>query len=86
VKAIARRQRRLAYQLGPEDGKRLLLVVCPAGSEEVLDIDRCIQILDDCEFLTHGMGLVYLGSIPRGLNADKLEQHLRVHGAVISLF
>jgi hypothetical protein len=85
VKAIARRLRRLEDQFGPADGKpRHLLVVCNAGWGLALDRDTCIQVLDECGFLpAHGLGLVNLGEIPEGLNAEETERFLRENAAEI---
>jgi hypothetical protein len=87
LKAIATRLRRLEDRFGPEDGKpRLILVVCPARWGLALDQDTCIQILDECGFLPTGpVGVINLGKIPVGLNADELEQYLREHGAGLRL-
>lgn len=88
MKTIHSRLRRLEDRFGLANGEpRLLLVVCPAGAEEVLDIDRCIQILDDCGSLpTHGPVLVDLMKlkIPLGLTENELEQHLREHVAELT--
>src|SRR4029077_11465518 len=46
-----------------------------------------IQILSECGFLPTGpVGLVNLGQIPDGLNAEELERFLRKHGAEIRGF
>ena len=69
------------FGLGPET-KQLLLVVTAAGRGLALDQDRCIQILRECGFLPTGpVGVVNLGQIPEGLNADELEGVLRKDGA-----
>ena len=44
--------------------------------------DRCVQILRECGFLPTGpVGVVNLGDIPEGLNAEELERFLRKNGA-----
>ena len=83
MKAISERLRKLESQfgLGPET-EQLLLVVCGAGWGLALDKDRCIRILRECGHLPTGpVGLVNLGQIPDGLDADELERYLREHGA-----
>ena len=85
MKAISKRLCKLESQfgLGPET-EQLLLVVTAAGKALALDQDRCIQILRECGFLPTGpVGLVNLGEIPDGLNAEELERFLREDGADI---
>ena len=85
MKAISKRICRLESQfgLGPET-EQLLLVVTAAGRVLALDQDRCTQILRECGFLPTGpVGLVNLGQIPDGLNAEELERFLRKDGADI---
>ena len=84
MKIIDSRLRKLEDQFGTGDGKpRLLLVACKAGWGLALDIDACIQILDECGFLPAGsVGLVSLIGIPKGLNAG---QTLRVGSATFPL-
>ena len=67
------------------DGKpRILLVVCKAGWRLALDMDRCVEILDECGSLPTGpVGLVSLLGIPEGLNAGQTERFLREHGAAL---
>lgn len=38
---------------GPAGGPRLLLVVCKAGWGLALDLDTCVQILEDCKDIAH---------------------------------
>jgi hypothetical protein len=46
--------------------------------------DACIQTLDQCGFLPTGpVGLVDLGNIPDGLDAEETERFLRDNGAEI---
>ena len=83
MKAISKRLCKFEnrFGLGPE-AEQLLLVVTAAGRALALDHDRCIQILRECEVLPTGpVGLVDLGQIPDGLNAEELERFLREHGA-----
>jgi hypothetical protein len=55
------------------DKPTLLLVVTSADRVLALDQDRCIQILRECGYLPTGpIGLVNLGQIPVGLNAEDL--------------
>ena len=83
MKTIDRRIGKLEHQFGTAAGKpQLLLVVCRAGWGLALDQGRCIQILRECGFLPTGpVGLVNLGQIPDGLNAEELERFLRENGA-----
>lgn len=83
MKAISERLCRLESRLGLGPGtEQLLLVVTAAGRELALDQDGCIQILRECGFLPTGpVGLVNLGQIPDGLNAQELEKFLRENGA-----
>jgi hypothetical protein len=85
MKIIESRLRRLEDQLGTGDGKpRLLLVVCKAGWGLALDVDTCVQILDECGSLPTGpVGLVSLIGIPEGLNAGQTERFLQEHGAAL---
>jgi hypothetical protein len=83
VTTIARRLQELerGFGLGPET-EQLLVVVTAAGRGLALDHDRCIQILRECGFLPTGpVGVVNLGQIPDGLNAEELERFLRRDGA-----
>ena len=60
------------------------MVVTTAGRGLALDQDRCVQILRESGFLPTGpVGVVNLGDIPQGLNADELERFLREDGADI---
>ena len=86
MNAVARRIDKLEERFGTADGKsRILVVVVPAGLGLALDQDRCIAILDECGFLpTRGVGVVDLGKIPKGLNAEELERFLsRLEGGPI---
>ena len=57
-------------------------MVTQAGRRLALDQDRCMQILGECGFLPTGpVGVVDLGKIPRGLNAEEVVRFLREHGA-----
>jgi hypothetical protein len=83
VRTIARRLRRLedGFGLGPEP-EQLLMVVTAADRGLALDQDRCVQILRESGFLPTGpVGVVNLGDIPNGLNAEALERFLRKNGA-----
>ena len=83
MRTISRRLQRLkeGLGLGPES-EQLLLVVTAADRGLALDQDRCIQILRECGFLPTGpVGVVNLGDIPEGLNAEELERFLRKNGA-----
>lgn len=60
---------------------RLLLAVSKAGWGLALDMDACIQILDECGFLpTAPVGLVNFIGIPDCLNAEQTERFLRGNG------
>ena len=85
MKAISKRICKLESRLGLGPGtEQLLLVVTAAGRVLALDQDRCVQILRECGFLPTGpVGLVNLGEIPDGLNAEELERFLRKDGAEI---
>ena len=85
MRTIARRLQRLEQEfgLGPET-EQLLMVVTAAGKRLALDQDRCVQILRESGFLPTGpVGVVNLGAIPEGLNAEDLERFLRKDGAEI---
>ena len=84
MRTIARRLQRLESQFGLGPTEQLLLVVTAAGRRLALDQDRCIQILRERGFLPTGpVGVVNLGQIPDGLNAEELETFLREDGADI---
>jgi len=85
MKIIESRLRKLEDQLGICDGKpRILLVACKAGWGLALDMDRCVEILDECGSLPTGpVGLVSLLGIPEGLNAGHTERFLRENGAAL---
>jgi hypothetical protein len=79
VRTIARRLQKLeeGFGLGPES-EQLLMVVTAADRGLALDQDRCIQILRESGSLPTGpVGVVNLGDIPQGLNAEELERFLR---------
>ena len=83
MRTIARRLQKLerGFGLGPEP-EQLLMVVTTAGRGLALDQDRCVQILRESGFLPTGpVGVVDLGDIPKGLNAEELETFLRKNGA-----
>jgi hypothetical protein len=84
VRTIARRLQKLerGFGLGPGT-EQLLMVVTTAGKRLALDPDRCVQILSECGLPTGPVGLVNLGQIPDGLNAEELETFLREDGADI---
>jgi hypothetical protein len=85
VRTIARRLQKLerGFGLGPET-ETLLMVVTAADRGLALDQDRCIQILRECGLLPTGpVGVVNLGQIPDGLNAEELKRFLREDGAEI---
>ena len=55
MKITDRRLAKLEDQFGTGHGKpRLLLVACDAGWGRALDVDTCIQILDECGSLPTG--------------------------------
>jgi hypothetical protein len=85
MKAISKRLCRLESRFGLGPGtEQLLLVVTAAGRGLALDQDRCIQILRESGFLPTGpVGVVNLGEIPDGRNAEELERFLRKDGAEI---
>jgi hypothetical protein len=85
MRTVARRIAKLEDRFWPGKGKpQLLLVVTAAGRVLALDQERCIQILRECGSLPTGpVGLVNLGEIPDGLNAEELEKFLRKDGAEI---
>ena len=84
MKTIDRRIRKLEDRFGLGNGKPpLLLVLTAAGRGLALDEDTCVRILRECGFLPTGpVGVVNLGVIPKGLNAEELERFLRKDGAV----
>jgi hypothetical protein len=83
MKTIDRRIRKIEERFLPANDKpTLLLVVTSADRVLALEQDRCIQILRECGYLPTGpIGLVNLGQIPVGLNAEELERYLREDGA-----
>ena len=84
MKTLGRRLHKLEDHFWPADGKRqrILLILCRAGFELALDTNTCVQILDECGFLsTDQVGLVNLSDIPNGLSAMELERYLRENGA-----
>jgi hypothetical protein len=85
MRTVARRIAKLEDRFLPGNGKpQLLLVVTAAGRVLALDQDRCMQILRECGHLPTGpVGVVNLGQIPDGLNAEELERYLRKDGAEI---
>jgi len=85
MKIIESRLRNLEDQLGAGDGKPLiLLVACKAGWGLALDMETCVQILDECGSLPTGpVGLVSLLGIPEGLNAGQTERFLRENGMAL---
>jgi hypothetical protein len=55
-----------------------LWVLTKPGCEFALDLDRCVQILDECGFLpTARFGVLDFCGIPDGLSAEELEKFLR---------
>jgi hypothetical protein len=61
---------------------QVILRVMRADRELALSSDECVQILRECHYLPVGpCGVVDLGHIPDGLNAEELERYLRKHGA-----
>jgi hypothetical protein len=88
MNAVARRIDKLEERFGTADGKpRILVVVTRGGAGLALDQDTCIEILDGCGFLpARGVGVVDLGKIPNGLNAEGLETFLRENAAEICNF
>jgi hypothetical protein len=64
-------------------GLAYLLVLCEAGSEDVLNMDRRIQILGEGGFLPTGpgIGVVNLLDIPDNLRPKEVEAFLRENGA-----
>ena len=85
MKIIESRLRKLEDQLGTGDGKPwILLVACKAGWGLAIDMDTCVQILDERGSLPAGpVGLVSLLGIPEGLNAGQTERFLRENGAAL---
>lgn len=77
-----RRLSKLEDQFGTGSRKPwLLLVLCQAGWGLALDMDTCIQILDECGFLPSvPVGLVNFMNIPKGMNAEQTERFLQEHG------
>ncbi len=64
--------------------REFYLVVCKTGWGLALDMDTCVQILDECGSLPTGpVGLVSLLGIPEGLNAGHTERFLRENGAAL---
>jgi hypothetical protein len=84
MKTVDRRLCKLEDQFGTGGRKpRLLLVACKAEWGLALDMDACIQILDECGFLpTVPVGLVTFISIPEGLNAEQTARFLMGNGSL----
>ena len=60
------------------------MVVRSAGLRLAVEQDRCLEILRECGFLPTGpCGVVNLGKISPGLNAEETERFLRDDGAEI---
>jgi len=83
MKTLTRRLCKLEDQFGIGSGKpQLLVVLCRSGQGLALGSDRCIQVLRECGSLRAGpIGVVNLGNIPQGLNAEQTEKFLRENGA-----
>ena len=82
MQTVIRRLAKLEDQFGAGNRKpRLLLVLCKAGWGLALDVDACLQILDECRSLPTGpVGLVNFMNIPKGMNAEQTERFLQEHG------
>ena len=83
MRTIARRLQRLeeGFGWGPET-EQLLMVVTAADRGLALDEDTCVRILRESGFVPTGpVGVVNLGVVPKGLNAEELETFLREDGA-----
>jgi hypothetical protein len=84
VRTALKRIAKLEHRFGTVDGPRLLLVVCKAGWGLPLDLETCVQILEDCGALpTSSVGVVNLLDIPEGLSARQTETFLRENGAAL---
>ena len=79
MRTITKRIGKLKDQLLPGNGQPLRLwVLTKPGCEFALDLDRCVQILDECGFLpTVRFGVLNFCGIPDGLSAGELEKFLR---------
>jgi hypothetical protein len=87
MKAIGGRIRKLEHRLCAGGAKPIIWVVTNAAVNLALDDERCVEILDACGFLPSGpFGVVHLGGIPDGLNAEELEDYLRTNAAQASGF
>jgi hypothetical protein len=86
MRTVTRRIDKLEDRLGIGTGKPgLLIVASAAGDGRALDVDACMNILQECGFVPTGPGInmVDLLHLPNGLNAEELEKFLREHGAEI---
>jgi hypothetical protein len=83
MNAIRKRLCKIENQLGVGSGiEHKLWVIIMAGQELAIDTDSCIEILRECDFLPSArFGVVNLGVIPEGLNANDTERFLRERGA-----
>jgi len=79
MRTITRRIGRLKDRLLPCNAQPLRIwVLTKPGCEFALDLDRCVQILDECGSVpTARFGVLNLCGIPDGLNAEELEKFLR---------
>ena len=76
-----RRIKKLEERAGVGSHPVLRLIVRQAGAKFALDVDQCIEILDECGALPTGpISLVNLLHVPPSLNAQELERYLRFGG------
>ena len=82
MRTALRRIAKLEHQFGTGDRPRLLLVVCEAGLQTHLDIDRYIDILAESGHLPTGsVGVINLAGLLGGQAEEQVEQYLRRNGA-----
>lgn len=83
MRTITRRIGKLKDFLLPCNAQPLRLwVLTEPGCEFALNLDSCVQILDECGFLPTGrFGVLNFCGIPDGLSAEELEKFLRERGS-----
>ena len=84
MKGFGRRIGKLEQRFCISKEDPFLLTITVAGQHLALDSDRCIEILNECGFISpSGITVVHLRDIPKGLNASETESLLRKEGAKI---
>ena len=83
MKSLKSRLEQLEHRTGV-DKPPPFVILLRAGHNLALDMDRCIEILEECGFAVRGgMSMLNFLGIPYCLNAVQLERHLREHASEI---